>query len=57
MQVLFLRNTIADGQAVQAGSIVELSDEEGAFLIRLGKATAELPKAKAPAKGKTNGAG
>ena len=52
MKILVLRSTVADGKPVEAGSVIDVPDEDGAFLIRLGKATAELPKPKPAGKGK-----
>jgi hypothetical protein len=46
MKILLLRNTIASGQALEAGSICDVSDDDAAILVRLGRATAELPEAK-----------
>ena len=52
MKILILRSTVANGKPVEAGSVIGVPDEEGAFLIRLGKATADLPKPKPAGKGK-----
>ena len=52
MKILVLRSTIAGGSVVEAGGVYDVSDEDGAFLIRIGKATADLPKPKPAARGK-----
>jgi hypothetical protein len=52
MKILILRSTVAEGKPVEAGSVIDVPDEDGAFLIRLGKATADLPKPKPAGKGK-----
>ena len=49
MKILAIRNTIASGQALEAGTVYEVSDEDAAILIRLGKATTELPPEPKPA--------
>ena len=46
MKILVTRNTIASGQALEAGTVCEVSAEDAAILVRLGKATTELPEPK-----------
>lgn len=48
MRVLILRNTVCGGVAVDAGSIVEASEQDALILMRMGKAVAAptLPKVK-----------
>jgi len=56
MKVFTLRNTIASGVAIEAGAVVEISDEDAHTLVRLGRATFDLPEVKPPArKGKADG--
>ena len=43
MKILVTRNTIASGQALEAGAVYDVSDDDAAILVRLGKATTELP--------------
>lgn len=43
MKILVTRNTIASGQALEAGTVYDVSDDDAAILVRLGKATTELP--------------
>jgi hypothetical protein len=43
MKILVTRNTIASGQALDAGAVYDVSDDDAAILVRLGKATTELP--------------
>ena len=43
MKILVTRNTIASGQALEAGTVYEVSSDDAAILVRLGKATTELP--------------
>ena len=38
MQVLILRNTIADGRAVRAGQVIDLPDADARALLRMGRA-------------------
>lgn len=46
MKIFLLRNTIASGQALEAGTVQDVSNDDAAILVRLGRATAELPEAK-----------
>lgn len=56
MKVYTLRNTIASGVAIEAGAVVEISDEDAHTLVRLGRATFELPEVKATVRrGKADG--
>jgi hypothetical protein len=50
MQVLIIRNTVAGGQAVEIGQVIDLPDEEAGFLVRLGKASTEVPAPKRKAR-------
>jgi len=50
MKILVTRNTIASGQALEAGAVCEVSAEDAAILVRLGKATTELPPEPKPAR-------
>jgi len=43
MKILATRNTIASGQALEAGAVYDVSSDDAAILVRLGKATTELP--------------
>jgi len=43
MKILVTRNTIASGQALEAGTVYDVSNDDAAILARLGKATTELP--------------
>ena len=52
MKIFLLRNTIASGQALEAGSICDVSDDDAAILTRLGRATTELPEPKPARKAK-----
>jgi len=56
MKILILRSTLASGTHLEAGTVQDVSDDDAAILVRLGKATTELPpvpkfprKAKEPA--------
>ena len=42
MKVKITRNTIAGGQAVNEGQVVEVSDVDGRLLIGMGKAVAVI---------------
>lgn len=46
MQILILRSTIASGLALEAGSVYDVSDDDAAILIRMGRASLELPALK-----------
>lgn len=50
MRILVLRSTIASGQAFEAGSICDVSEEDAAILLRMGKATTDLPEPPKPAR-------
>jgi hypothetical protein len=50
MKILFLFNTVAAFQDVEAGQVMELPDVEAKYLIAIGKATAELPAPKPAAR-------
>lgn len=55
MKVLAIRNVIASGQALEAGKVYELTADDAAVLMRMGKvseAPAEEPKPKAARKPK-----
>ena len=52
MKILLLRNTLASGRHLEAGSVQDVSDDDGALLIRLGRATLVLPEAKPTRKAK-----
>jgi|TARA_B100000073_G_scaffold346254_1_gene357212 hypothetical protein len=62
MQITCTRNVMASGQALEAGQSYDVSDTDGALLIRMGKAvegdTSAKPKAKAKrtSKAKEDGA-
>lgn len=46
MKILLLRNTLASGTHLEAGTVQDVSDDDGALLVRLGRATTELPEPK-----------
>jgi hypothetical protein len=46
MKVFTLRSTVASGVALEAGNVYEVSDEDAQILVRLGRATTELPAPK-----------
>jgi len=46
MKVFTLRSTVASGVALEAGDVYEVSDEDAQILVRLGRATTELPAPK-----------
>lgn len=50
MQILILRSTIASGQAFEAGSVCDVSDDDATTLVRMGKATTDLPEPPKPAR-------
>jgi hypothetical protein len=50
MKILVTRNTIASGQALEAGTVCEVSVDDAAILVLLGKATTELPPEPKPAR-------
>ena len=50
MKILVTRNTIASGQALEAGTVYDVSNDDAAILVRLGKATTELPPEPKPAR-------
>lgn len=50
MKVELLRNTYLDGQPVWVGDVIEVSAEDGRFLIGAGKATAVVEPDEAPKK-------
>ena len=54
MEITCTRNVMASGQALEAGQTYDVSDSDGALLIRMGKAVegaaAAKPKAKRKAK-------
>jgi hypothetical protein len=52
MKILLVRNTIASGQALEAGTVEDVSDDDAAILVRLGRATTELPESKPTRKAK-----
>jgi len=57
MKVLILRSTVADGNDVEAGQVVEVRDQTARYLMQLGKASDQLPTPKPAAKKtKANGA-
>lgn len=45
MKILILQGTVAQKTIVKKGQVIEVSDDEGALLIRLGKAevASEMP--------------
>ena len=51
MNILILKNTMADGRIVAAGQVVDVSDADARVLVRRGKAelAAEAIQAPAPA--------
>ena len=57
MKVLVLRNTVASGQALEAGQTYDISDKDATLLKGMGKATDALieTKPKKTVKRKTNG--
>jgi hypothetical protein len=52
MKVFTLRSTVASGVALEAGNVYEVSDEDAQILVRLGRATTELPAPKPVRKAK-----
>ena len=50
MQIHVLRATIASGQALEAGAIADVSDEDAALLVRMGRASFDLPEPPKPAR-------
>jgi hypothetical protein len=50
MKILATRNTFASGQALESGTVYDVSDEDAATLVRMGKATTELPPVPKPAR-------
>ncbi len=45
MKVFILRNTVAGGgEVLEAGKVVDLPQEDAAFLVRLGKASRPTPE-------------
>jgi hypothetical protein len=46
MKVFTLRSTLASGVALEAGNVYEVSDEDAQILVRLGRATTDLPAPK-----------
>jgi hypothetical protein len=56
MQITCTRNVMASGKALEAGQSYDVSDSDGALLIRMGKAVegeaAAKPKPKAKRKAK-----
>jgi hypothetical protein len=50
MKILILRSTLASGIHLEAGTVQEVSDDDGALLVRLGRATTELPPVPKPAR-------
>jgi len=55
MQIFILRNTIASGQPLEAGTVSDVSDDDAQILTRMGRATLELPAAKPTRKARTDG--
>jgi hypothetical protein len=49
MNILILKNTVADGRIVAAGQAVDVSDADARVLIRMGKAIATVAVETAPA--------
>jgi len=49
MNILILKNTVADGRIVAAGQAVDASDADARVLIRMGKAIATVAAETAPA--------
>ena len=43
MKILILRSTLASGIHLEAGTVQDVSDDDGALLVRLGRATTKLP--------------
>lgn len=52
MKILLLRSTLASGTHLEAGTVQDVSDDDGALLVRLGRATTELPEPKPARKAK-----
>jgi hypothetical protein len=52
MKIFLLRNTIASGQALEVGTVQDVSNDDAAILVRLGRATTELPESKPTRKAK-----
>jgi len=46
MKIFLLRSTLASGTHLEAGTVQDVSDDDGALLVRLGRATTELPEPK-----------
>jgi len=59
MQITCTRNVMASGKALEAGQSYDVSDSDGALLIRMGKAVEGAapakPKAKRTSKAKADG--
>ena len=55
MKVKILNTTAASGKDLLAGSVAEVSDQDGQTLIRMGKAEAYTATEEAPAKAKKKG--
>jgi len=52
MKILLLHNTLASGTHLEAGTVQDVSDDDAAILVRLGRATTELPESKPTRKAK-----
>ena len=50
MKILILRSTLASGIHLEAGTVQDVSDDDGALLVRLGRASTELPPEPKPAR-------
>ncbi len=49
MNILILKNTVADGRMVAAGQVVDVSESDARVLIRMGKASLSPEAAPVPA--------
>ena len=51
-KILAIRNTMASGQVLEAGNVYDVTDGDAASLVRMGKASLELPAPKPVRKAK-----
>jgi hypothetical protein len=50
MKILLLHNTLASGTHLEAGTVQDVSEDDGALLVRLGRASTKLPPEPKPAR-------
>jgi hypothetical protein len=46
MKIFILRSTLASGLHLEAGTVQDVNDDDATALVRLGRATTELPEPK-----------